>query len=71
MDLCYELCLDITRKLCIQKLFIPAMLRGTIDFFHFVPLSLTLTLPGGRKFSAKRNILASFSHTLSTDQDEI
>ena len=26
--------------------FIPAMLIGTIDYYHFIPLSLTLTLPG-------------------------
>ena len=41
--------------------FIPAMLIGTIDFYHFMPFSLTLTLPGGNKVSAKPNQLASFS----------
>ena len=37
----------------------PARLIGTIDFYHFIPLSLTLTLPGGHKVSAKQNLLAS------------
>ena len=41
------------------------MLRGTIDFYHFIPLSLTLTFPEGHKVSAKPNLLALFSHTLS------
>ena len=36
------------------------MLIGTIYVCHFAPLSLTLTLPGGHKVSAKQNILASF-----------
>ena len=38
--------------------FIPAMLIiliDTIDFSHFMPLSLTLTLAGGHKVSAKQN----------------
>ena len=43
--------------------FIPALLIGTIGFYHFIPLSLTLTLPGGHKVSTKQNLLASFSHT--------
>ena len=42
--------------------FISAVLIGTIDFFyHLIPRSLTLTLPGGHKVSAKQNLLASFS----------
>ena len=45
---------------------IPAMLTGTIDFYHFILLSLTLTLPGGHKVSAKRNLLASFSSVFSS-----
>ena len=36
----------------------------TINFYHFIPLSLTLTLPGGHKVSTKQNLLASFSRTL-------
>ena len=46
------------------NLFIPAMLIGTVDFYHFIRLSLTLTLPRVRKVSAKQNLLASFSRTL-------
>ena len=36
--------------------FIPAMLRsiGTIDFYHVIPLSLSL--PGGHKVRAKQNL---------------
>ena len=47
------------------NLFIPAMLIGTIDFYHFILLSLTLILPGGHMVSIKQNLLASFSCTLS------
>ena len=43
--------------------FIPAILIGTIDFYHFVSL-LTLTSPRGHKVSMKLNLLASFSPTL-------
>ena len=52
-------------------LLIPAMLIGTMDFYHFIPLSLTLTLPGGHKVSTKQSLLASFFCMLSADQDEI
>ena len=37
---------------------------GTIDFYHFIPLSVTLTLLGGHKVSAKENLLALFSRSL-------
>ena len=37
---------------------------GTIDFYCFIPLSLTVTLAGRHKVSAKQNLLASFIHTL-------
>ena len=43
-------------------LFVPAMFIGTIDFYLFIPLSLTL--PGGHRASAKQSLLASFSPTL-------
>ena len=39
--------------------FIPAMLIGTIDFYHFILLSLTLTLDGGHKIDAKQNLLCN------------
>ena len=37
---------------------------GTIDFYHFILLSLTWALPGGHQVSTKQNQLASFSPTL-------
>ena len=43
---------------------IPTMLTGAIDFYHFIPLSLTLTLSRGHSITAKQNLLASFSPTL-------
>ena len=44
---------------------------GTIDLNHFIPLSVTLTLPGDHNFSAKQNLLPSFfpAH-FSADRDE-
>ena len=45
------------------NVFVPTMLLGTVDFYHFILFSLTLTLPGGHKVSAKRNLLALFSRT--------
>ena len=35
------------------------MLVGTIDFYHFIPLSLTLTLAGVDKVSVKQNLTTS------------
>ena len=40
------------------------MFIGTIDFYHFIPLLLTLNLAGVHKISWKQNLLASFSRTL-------
>ena len=40
--------------------FIPAIVKGTIDCYQFIPLSVTYTLAGGHKVSTKQNI---FSHT--------
>ena len=37
---------------------------GAIDFYQFIPLSLTLTLPGGHKVNATQNLLTPFSHML-------
>ena len=48
----------------LPNVFIPALLIGTIDFCHFIPLSLTLSLPGAHKGSMKQNLLGSFSPTL-------
>ena len=39
------------------------MFIGTYGFYHFIPLSVTLTLAGGHKVSTKQNLLASFSYT--------
>ena len=46
------------------------MFIGTIDLYHFIPLSLTLTLAGGHKVSAKQNIWLHVLAQFSTDQDE-
>ena len=61
--------LDIMCKLFNQFFFffffiLPTLLISTIGFYHFVPLSLTLTLPGGHKVISKQNLLDSFSPTL-------
>ena len=45
-------------------LFTFAMLIGTIDYYHFILLSLTLTFPGGHKANAKNDHLAVIFHTL-------
>ena len=79
MGLCYELCsanqlaslascmaktvmLDITCKLFKFLSYLPCL--GTIDFYYLIPLSLSMTLPGGRRISTKVNLLASFSRSL-------
>ena len=40
--------------------FIPAMLIGTTNFYYFIPLSLSSTLPGGHEVSSKQNCSVSF-----------
>ena len=47
------------------NIFISVMLIGTIDFHHFIPHSVVLTLALGHKVkvSVMKNQLASFSHT--------
>ena len=76
MDLCNELCSPIlsdkqllhwTLQTVQPNFFVPAMLLGTIDFYHFIPLSLvpfytafSLTLPGGHMVS---RCCLLFSHT--------
>ena len=53
---------------CIQTVppafVIPVILIGAVDFYHFIPLSLTLTLPGGHTVCENWNLLASFSPKL-------
>ena len=46
---------------------------GSIDFYHFDFIPLSVTLAEGHKTSAKQNLLASFSYNtyVSTGQDEI
>ena len=51
--------------------FIPAILIGTIDFYHFIPISLTMTLPRGYKVSANKTFWLHFPPHCSSDQDEI
>ena len=46
------------------NLFILCVLLGSIDFYHFIPHSLTLTMAWSHKVSAKQNLLASFPPTL-------
>ena len=48
-----------------------ASLLGTVDFFHFMPRSLTMTLAGDHKFSAEENVLLHFLVHVLTDQDEV
>ena len=55
------LILDNTCRL-LPNSFVPAMLIGTIDFCHFIPLSVTVTLAGGHMVSTELNLLTSFSH---------
>ena len=50
-------------QIVLPNVFIPAMLTSTIEFYHFILLSLTLTLPVGYMVSTKQNLLASLSHT--------
>ena len=45
----------------VTTFFTPDKLIGTIDFYYCIPLSLTLTLPGGRKVSSKQKLLSLFS----------
>ena len=55
-----------------QKSCIPAMLIGTICFYHYIPISLTLslTLPGGTRSAQSKISWLHFLAHFSTDQDE-
>ena len=55
---------------CEQNLFIPAMLVGIIDFYHFIPLSVTLTLTGDHKTKESKTSWLHFLPDFSTNQDE-
>ena len=49
----------------LSDIFNQARLIGTIDFYHFIPCSVALTLAGDhKKVSTKQNMLASLSRTL-------
>ena len=50
------------------NVFLPAMLIGTIDFYHFIPHSVTLTLTGGHKVSTKLSCWLHFLTHFSTHQ---
>ena len=56
-------CLAILHGIIFQHFFIPAMLIGTIDFYHFVPFSLTLNLAGDQNVHIKQNLFGSVSCT--------
>ena len=47
------------------------MLKGTIDLYHFRPLSLTLTLAGITRSVQSKTSWLHFLTLFSTDQDEI
>ena len=47
------------------------MFIGSIDFYHIIPLSLTLTLPWGHKLSMKKTYWLHVLPHFSSDQDEI
>ena len=78
MDLCNESCLSGLSFLLRSKhfnvghcrqtfqpfLFILAMLIGTVEMYHFIPLSLILALAVIHKVRAKQKHFASFSLTL-------
>ena len=51
--------------------FITAMFISTIDFCHFVPLSVALILASGHKLSRKQNLSAYFFPHIPTEWDEI
>ena len=38
----------------LSQTFMPTMLVGTIDFYHFIPLSITLTLTGGHRLAQSK-----------------
>ena len=57
------LTLDITRKL-FNHIFKTAIPIGTTDYYHLIPLSLTLTLPGPQTVGLLNHMLNLFCHNL-------
>ena len=55
----------------IHKVFILTMLIGTIDFYDFIQLSVTLTLAGVSRSAENKTSGLHFLSHFSTDQDEI
>ena len=53
------------------KFFIPAKLLGTICFYHFVLLSVTLTLAGVTRSVQSKTFQLHFLAHCSTEKDEI
>ena len=58
-----------TQTVLNQIIFIPALLIGVINFYHFIPLSVTFALPGGSAES--KSYWLHFLVHLSSDQDKI
>ena len=53
------------------QFFIASMFIGTIDFYHFMQISLTLTLPGVTKSTRSKTYWLHFLTRFSSDQNEI
>ena len=63
--------LDITNNIFNPFLFMPTMIIGTIDFYHFTPFSAASTSDGGQKVSGNNPVGFIFPAHFSTDQDTI
>ena len=87
MDICSQSCLSVWQFVknfstghCMQIVqpifFIPALHIGNIDFYHFVPLSLTLTLLRGQgsaqstHFSAEQSEICCGDETIQAEYSE-
>ena len=55
----------------LPSVFIPAMLIHTIDFYHFIPLLLTLILAGATRSAQSKTYWLHFLWHFSADLDEI
>ena len=65
-----KLTLYITRKLWTQ-IFIPSMRIGTVDFYHFILLSLTLTVAGVIRPGQSKACWLHFLPHFSSDENDI